>query len=55
MFDEYLRMDPAVRFSRSATQARGGCLAGEHTEAILHELGYDDARIADLRARGVIG
>jgi crotonobetainyl-CoA:carnitine CoA-transferase CaiB-like acyl-CoA transferase len=27
---------------------------GEHTDAILAELGYDTARIADLRARGVI-
>jgi crotonobetainyl-CoA:carnitine CoA-transferase CaiB-like acyl-CoA transferase len=27
---------------------------GEHTEAILAELGYDDAAIADLRANGVI-
>jgi crotonobetainyl-CoA:carnitine CoA-transferase CaiB-like acyl-CoA transferase len=27
---------------------------GEHTDAILRELGYDDAAIADLRARGVI-
>jgi crotonobetainyl-CoA:carnitine CoA-transferase CaiB-like acyl-CoA transferase len=27
---------------------------GEHTEAILNELGYDDAAIADLRTRGVL-
>jgi crotonobetainyl-CoA:carnitine CoA-transferase CaiB-like acyl-CoA transferase len=30
--------------------------AGEHTEAVLRDvLGYDDARIADLRARGALG
>ncbi len=29
-------------------------LVGEHTDAILGELGYDAARIADLRARGVV-
>ena len=29
-------------------------LVGEHTDAILGSLGYDAARIADLRARGVI-
>jgi len=27
---------------------------GEHTDAILHDLGYDAAAIADLRAQGVI-
>jgi crotonobetainyl-CoA:carnitine CoA-transferase CaiB-like acyl-CoA transferase len=27
---------------------------GEHTDAILHELGYGDERIAELRARGVV-
>ncbi|MDI2126584.1 CaiB/BaiF CoA transferase family protein [Yinghuangia seranimata] len=28
---------------------------GEHTAAVLAELGYDDAEIADLRTRGAIG
>ena len=28
--------------------------AGEHTEAILSELGFDAAGIADLRAGGVV-
>ena len=27
---------------------------GEHTEAILRELGYDDAAVADLRTKGVL-
>jgi crotonobetainyl-CoA:carnitine CoA-transferase CaiB-like acyl-CoA transferase len=27
---------------------------GEHTDAVLRELGYDAAAIADLRARGVV-
>jgi formyl-CoA transferase len=27
---------------------------GEHTEAVLRELGYDAAAIAELRARGVV-
>ncbi len=27
---------------------------GEHTDAVLHELGYDAARIASLRAEGVV-
>jgi crotonobetainyl-CoA:carnitine CoA-transferase CaiB-like acyl-CoA transferase len=29
-------------------------MLGEHTEAILKELGYGDAEIKDFRARGVI-
>jgi crotonobetainyl-CoA:carnitine CoA-transferase CaiB-like acyl-CoA transferase len=29
-------------------------MLGEHTEAVLHELGYDDAAIDDLRTRGVL-
>ena len=54
VFQEHLRMGPAVRFSRSATQAKSGCLTGEHTDAVLLELGYDAAAIADLRARGIV-
>ncbi|MYQ30615.1 CoA transferase, partial [Streptomyces sp. SID4956] len=54
VFDEHLRMGPTVRFSRSLTQAKGACAAGQHTDGILRELGYDDAAVADLRERGVI-
>ena len=32
----------------------GGPALGEHTDAVLRSLGYDDARIADLRARRVV-
>jgi crotonobetainyl-CoA:carnitine CoA-transferase CaiB-like acyl-CoA transferase len=55
IFEEHLRLAPPVRFSRSATQAKGGCLAGEHTDALLREIGYDDEKIADLRARSIVG
>ncbi len=33
----------------------GGPALGEHTDAVLRELGYDDATIAALRRNGVIG
>ena len=32
----------------------GGPALGEHTGAVLRELGYDATAIADLRQRGVI-
>ncbi len=53
-FDEHLRLAPLVRFSRSATQAKPGVLAGSATDAVLRELGYDDVAIADLRARQIV-
>jgi len=34
---------------------RGGPALGEHTDAVLRELGYDDAQIASFRERGVTG
>jgi crotonobetainyl-CoA:carnitine CoA-transferase CaiB-like acyl-CoA transferase len=55
IFEEHVRPGPAVRFSRSATQAKGGCLAGDHTDTLLAELGYSDEVIADLRERRVVG
>lgn len=54
IFEEHLRFGPAVRFSRSSTQALGGCLAGQHTDQLLQELGYDADAVADLRERGVV-
>ncbi|OBI14749.1 CaiB/BaiF CoA-transferase family protein [Mycobacterium sp. E2497] len=54
VFDEHLRFSPLVGFSRSSTLARGGCLAGQHTAAVLREFGYDDATIAKWQDAGVI-
>jgi crotonobetainyl-CoA:carnitine CoA-transferase CaiB-like acyl-CoA transferase len=54
IFDSHRRPAPLVRFSRSATKADAGCRLGQHTDALLRELGYDDERIADLRKRDVV-
>ena len=54
-FEETPRISPYVRFSRSATQAKSGVLAGSHTDALLGGLGHDAAAIADLRAREIVG
>jgi crotonobetainyl-CoA:carnitine CoA-transferase CaiB-like acyl-CoA transferase len=35
--------------------AGGGPALGEHTDAVLRELGYDQAAIASLRERGIAG
>lgn len=51
----YPRMKPLITFSRSATMAPATPSLGQHTEAVLTELGYEPERIAGLRAAGVIG
>ena len=54
-FDEHPRLAPYIRFSRSVTQARPGVVAGQHTDALLAELGKTDEEIADLRQQEVVG
>ena len=52
----YRQIPPPVRFA-GAPQAvrRPAPLIGEHTEEVLAEAGYDEARIASLRASGAMG
>ena len=54
IFDSHRRPAPLNRFSRSATQAESGCRLGQHTDALLREIGYDDARIASLREQDIV-
>jgi crotonobetainyl-CoA:carnitine CoA-transferase CaiB-like acyl-CoA transferase len=53
-FGRHARLTPLVEFSRSQAIAEAGVLAGQHTDAILAELGYDTAEISDLRERKVV-
>jgi crotonobetainyl-CoA:carnitine CoA-transferase CaiB-like acyl-CoA transferase len=47
---------PAARFSATPCAAvRGAPRLGEHTASVLHELGFSDAEVAELRAAGTIG
>ena len=54
IFDEHRRPAPLNRFSRSATKPDAGCRLGQHTDALLREMGYPDERIAELRAQDVV-
>ncbi len=54
IFDEHRRPAPLNRFSRSATKPDAGCRLGQHTDALLREIGYDDARIAGLRDQDIV-
>ena len=54
-FDEYVRLAPYIRFSRSSTQAPPSVLAGAQTDSLLAEFGTSAESIADLRARTIVG
>ena len=54
IFGPHPRMAPMVRFSRSSTVAKPGCSLGQHTAAVLREIGYSDERIRALEAEGLI-
>jgi crotonobetainyl-CoA:carnitine CoA-transferase CaiB-like acyl-CoA transferase len=55
IFDEHVRTAELVSFSRSGARLGVGARIGEHTDLVLRDLGYDDARIAELREAGVVG
>jgi crotonobetainyl-CoA:carnitine CoA-transferase CaiB-like acyl-CoA transferase len=50
----YWRHAPLLRFSRTPGRVTTTCEAGEHTRALLSELGYDEEAIARLSASGVV-
>jgi crotonobetainyl-CoA:carnitine CoA-transferase CaiB-like acyl-CoA transferase len=45
---------PRSSVSRSASKPEAGCRLGQHTDALLREMGYPDERIAELRAQDVV-
>jgi crotonobetainyl-CoA:carnitine CoA-transferase CaiB-like acyl-CoA transferase len=49
-------MGQPLVFSETGTRDPGAPpTLGQHTDAVLCELGYDAAAVADLRRRGVVG
>ena len=55
IFEEHRRLAPLCQFSRSRTRADAGCTIGQHTDAVLREIGLDEATIVDLRAKEIVG
>ena len=53
-FGEFWRYSPVVSFSETLGRAGPGPLKGQHTRAILRELGYAEGQIHDLKERGVV-
>jgi crotonobetainyl-CoA:carnitine CoA-transferase CaiB-like acyl-CoA transferase len=51
---EVVRFGAPIVFSETPCRVASSCLRGEHNRAVLTELGYDDAAIADLEERGVV-
>ena len=54
VWGRYQRWGPTVRFSDAPERFGAGTYAGQHTDAILAELGCSDGETAELRARGVV-
>jgi crotonobetainyl-CoA:carnitine CoA-transferase CaiB-like acyl-CoA transferase len=53
-YGPYLRHGPLMTFSDNAMHCGAAGLAGDHTDALLQELGYSAADIAALRAEKVV-
>ena len=53
-FGPILRAGPPVALSETPGRVAPGCLIGQHTEAILTELGYAPERIEELEALGTV-
>jgi crotonobetainyl-CoA:carnitine CoA-transferase CaiB-like acyl-CoA transferase len=51
---EYPRLAPYQSFSRSRTQARPGSVLGQHTRAVLTEVGYSADEIDEFARTGLV-
>jgi crotonobetainyl-CoA:carnitine CoA-transferase CaiB-like acyl-CoA transferase len=51
---EYRRWGPVVTFERTPGRYGPGVLAGQHTDQLLAEVGYEPNAIGDLYAKGIV-
>ena len=51
---KFWRHSPILRFSHTKGKVGPGPLKGEHTKAILQELGYSDAETSELKEHGIV-
>jgi crotonobetainyl-CoA:carnitine CoA-transferase CaiB-like acyl-CoA transferase len=51
---EFWRYGPLLTFSRTPCTAGPAPLRGQHTQAVLQELGYSPEQVLDLRARRIV-
>jgi crotonobetainyl-CoA:carnitine CoA-transferase CaiB-like acyl-CoA transferase len=54
LFGTHLRHGPVVTMSATPGTPGPACLVGQHTRAILAELGYSDEQVSDLHARSIV-
>jgi crotonobetainyl-CoA:carnitine CoA-transferase CaiB-like acyl-CoA transferase len=53
-FGPHARLAPLVGLSLTPGEARPAAVVGQHTDAVLRELGYDGASIDALAARRIV-
>jgi crotonobetainyl-CoA:carnitine CoA-transferase CaiB-like acyl-CoA transferase len=54
LFGRHLRHGPMATLSMTPGTVGPACLVGQHTRAILDELGYSEAEVEGLRSRGIV-
>ena len=55
IFGSILRHGVPVKFSDTPGRLEPGCRVGQHTDAVLGEMGYSLQDVASLRSKGVLG
>jgi crotonobetainyl-CoA:carnitine CoA-transferase CaiB-like acyl-CoA transferase len=54
-FGEYWRLPPRINYATYGSTLRPGCRPGEHSQAILSELGFAASEVSEFVEKGVVG